>query len=142
GNDDPVELLDAPPPGSLLAIFSAGGASPRFLHLSASRGHLAIATSGQTSGHSAAADAFSIAAVNVATATGGAFTGGAANPVETFSSDGPRRVFFNANGTAITPGNLLATGGTLRQKPDFAAADGVATASGGPFDPFFGTSAA
>jgi hypothetical protein len=141
GNDDPVELLDAPPAGSLLAIFSAG-ASPRFLHLSASRGHLSIPTSGQTSGHSAAADAFSIAAVNVATAAGGAFSGGAANPVETFSSDGPRRIFFNPNGTAITPGNFLATGGTLRQKPDFAAADGVATASGAGFNPFFGTSAA
>jgi subtilisin family serine protease len=77
----------------------------------------------------------------VATAAGTSFTGGAANHVEPFSSDGPRRVFFLANGTAITPGNLSSTGGALRQKPDVAAADGVATATPG-FDPFFGTSAA
>jgi subtilisin family serine protease len=58
-----------------------------------------------------------------------------------FSSDGSRRLFYNANGTAITPGNLLSTGGIVRQKPDFSAADGVSTATPG-FSTFFGTSAA
>src|SRR5207247_10053432 len=80
-------------------------------------------------------------AVELAKAGGGAFVGGAANPVETFSSDGPRQIFFNADGTPITPGNFSSTGGTVRQKPDIAAADGVATATPG-FNPFFGTSAA
>src|SRR5207244_3832318 len=68
------------------------------------------------------------------------------NKVECFSSDGPRRKFYNAAGAAITPGNLLfATGGgTLLQKPDISAADGVATSgfSGTGLNPFYGTSAA
>ena len=57
---------------------------------------------------------------------------------------GPRRIFYEANGTAITPGNFLSTGGTVRQKPDFTAADGVMTAAEpqASFNPFFGTSAA
>ena len=46
--------------------------------------------------------------------------------------------------TRITPGNFLHTGGVIRQKPDFTAADGVGTtldpASG--LNPFYGTSAA
>ena len=56
-------------------------------------------------------------------------------------SDGPRRVFFEADGTAITPGVFDSTGGELRQKPDLAAADCVSTASPG-FATFCGTSAA
>src|SRR5262249_54791358 len=60
-----------------------------------------------------------------------------------FSSDGPRRIFFNANSTPITPGDFSATGGTLLQKPDMTAADGVSvTGVGGFGSPFFGTSAA
>lgn len=148
GNDLPVEALlpAAQVVGRRLMVINVGGnQAARFLHLNTNRGRLLIGTSGQTSGHSAAVNAFSVAAVNVATAGGGTFTGGAGNPVRDFSSDGPRRIFYNANGTAITPGNFLATGGALRQKPDLAAADGVATASsapGGPFNPFDGTSAA
>ena len=148
GTGNPFEqiTLGFNPVGFGLVIAKFGGAD-RFLRLnthingSTPNGGLAIATPGQTWGHSAAVGAFSIAAVNVATAGGGVFVGGAANPVEIFSSDGPRRIFFNANGTPITPGNLSSTGGTLRQKPDFAAADGVTTATPG-FNPFFGTSAA
>jgi subtilisin-like proprotein convertase family protein len=60
---------------------------------------------------------------------------------ETFTSDGPRRVFYNPDGTEITPGNLTSTGGTVRLKPDITAADGVSTSVPG-FDPFYGTSAA
>ncbi len=60
--------------------------------------------------------------------------------LERFTSDGPRRVFFEADGTPITPGNVGSTGGEVRQKPDITAADGVRTSVPG-FDPFFGTSA-
>jgi subtilisin family serine protease len=72
-----------------------------------------------------------------------AFVGGAANPTETFSSDGPRRIFYNPNGTPITLGNFLfgTNGGLLLIKPDMAAADGVGCRTPG-FFPFFGTSAA
>lgn len=110
----------------------------RFLHLNAFRGRLEKATAGQIAGHPAAQNAFAVSAVSAANRTI-PFSG--SERVETFTSDGPRRVFFNANGTAITPGNYSATGGTVRSKPDIAAADGVRTATPG-FNPFYGTSAA
>jgi hypothetical protein len=144
GNDFPFEIIDTrqrDDTGNNLVIIQQSGASARYLHLNANRGRLALATSGQTSGHSASAGAFSVAAVNVATAFGGPFVGGPANPVEPFSSDGPRQIFYDRDGRPITPGNLLAGGGFVRQKPDLAAADGVSTATPG-FLPFFGTSAA
>lgn len=143
GDDDPFEFIDSGAfndTGNTLAVVRFSGAN-RFLHMNANRGRLSAATAGQTSGHNSAADAFGVAAVDQATAGGSAFTGGVANPVETFSSDGPRRIFFDAAGTPLTPGDLSATGGAVRDKPDIAAADGVATATPG-FNPFFGTSAA
>ena len=63
--------------------------------------------------------------------------------METFSSDGPRKVFYQANGAPYTPGDVSSTGGIVRQKPDITAADGVqVTGVGGFPSPFFGTSAA
>ncbi len=62
---------------------------------------------------------------------------------ETFTSDGPRRIFFLEDGTAITPGNFSSTGGLLRQKPDITAADRVSVTGVGGFPTTFsGTSAA
>jgi hypothetical protein len=139
GNDDPLEFIDSSTfndVGNTLVIVRVGGGA-RFMRLATNRGQLAMATDGETSGHAAAANAFGVAAV----------FGGAGTPfdgsesVETFSSNGPRQVFFNGDGSAITPGNFLEGGGTVRQKPDITAADGVSTATPG-FNPFFGTSAA
>jgi len=155
GTQDPYEQVSrdstAPPfpAGSRIVIVKKTGAADRFLHLNTNRGRLSIATAGQTHGHAAAANAYGCAATPAATAIGPAPnpTGPFPNPfnssnvVERFSSDGPRRIFFRADGTAITPGNFLATGGLLRQKPDITAADGVSTAAPG-FGTFFGTSAA
>ena len=143
GNDDPYESISSSGFNDLnnrLVIIQSSGAA-RYLHLNANRGRLGINTSGQTSGHSSAANSFSVAAVNVATAGGGDFVGGAANPVQTYSSDGLRRIFYTSAGGAITPGNFSSTGGIIRQKPDVAAADCVATSTPG-FNPFCGTSAA
>ena len=50
-------------------------------------------------------------------------------------------MFYEANGTPITPGNVSSTGGEVRNKPEITAADGVQTSVTG-FNPFFGTSAA
>jgi hypothetical protein len=145
GTGDPIEQLYPIPSfdrtGLFLVVLKWQG-DDRLLHLATNRGRLQFATAGVTSGHSAAENAFSVAAVDVATANGGVFLGGPANPVESFSSDGPRRVFYMANGTPYTPGNFLSTGGVVRQKPDIAAADGVSTATGPLFHPFYGTSAA
>lgn len=129
--------------GIRLVVVKRPGAAIRALHISTNRGELEISTSGQIYGHACAGEAYGVAAVNVATAQGGIFRGGAANPVETFSTDGLRRLFFDEASNPLTPGNLLfaTNGGVNRQKPDIAAADGVSTATDG-FNPFFGTSAA
>lgn len=151
GTQDPIELVGGISSGNRLVILKKSGAANRFLSLMTYGGRLSINTEGAAVGHACAAGAFSVAATPAANAFGaspnptGPFPSafGSANIVELFSSDGPRRIFFNANGTAITPGNFLATGGTLRQKPDLTAADGVTVSGAGGFvTRFFGTSAA
>ena len=160
GDDLPLEAIDSSGRddlGNQVVIVKFGG-DDVFLHLNTHRGQLDVGTDGQIFGHPAAEGAITVGAVNVASAGGGAFTGGAANPSEPFTSDGPRTIFFNANSTPVSP--IAAPLGTIenpkytvqvdgpapmpqrtRQKPDVAAADGVSTATPG-FDPFFGTSAA
>jgi cysteine-rich repeat protein len=143
GAGDPLETIDSVPRNDTfnrLVSTKHAGAATRFLHLDTFGGRLAISTAGQTHGHSAAVNAFSVAAVSAA-GEFLPFLGGSSIPVETFSSDGPRRVFFQADGTPITPGNFLSTGGSVRQKPDVAAADGVLVYTPG-FGRFYGTSAA
>jgi hypothetical protein len=143
GNDDPLEYIPSTSndTGRLLVVVKASGAADRFLHLNTYDGQMAFVTDGQIEGHPAAERAIAVAAVNVATASGEPFVGGAQNPVETFSSDGWRHVFYETDGTPYTPGDFLSTGGVTRTQPFLAAADGVATATPG-FNPFFGTSAA
>jgi hypothetical protein len=143
GNDDPIEMIDSfdfDDSGRELLVVRDVGVG-RYLHLNTTGGRLAIATDGQTSGHSAARSAFSIAAVRAGWAggAGGVFDG--SEPIESFSSDGPRRVFFESDGSPITLADFYSTGGEVRQKPDFAAANCVSTATPG-FDLFCGTSAA
>ena len=163
GAQNPYEIASVPTSGSgfKVAVVKYSGAD-RFIALNVIRGRFtasgslkAFSTNGVTNGHSAAVNAFSVAAAPAAGAvTRPLETGDPANPAgpypglytasskwERFSSDGQRRVFYNADGTAITPGNVSSTGGTVRAKPDITAADGVATSVTG-FQPFFGTSAA
>lgn len=141
GTQDPFEWFCANPGVDLTnynVVVAKYSGDDRFFHLSANRGELELATAGQIAGHPTAQDAFAVAAVSAAN-RGIPFVG--TERVETFSSDGPRRVFYQADGTPITPGNFSATGGTVRNKPDIAAADGVRTATPG-FSTFYGTSAA
>jgi hypothetical protein len=145
GTQDPFEQLTATgaAAGQRIVVVKSNAAAARFLHVSTNRGRLSIATSGETHGHAAttAASSFGVAAVDASTVSPNPFTG--VNTVETFSSDGPRRIFFNQTGGAFTPGNFTSTGGLVIQKPDFAAADGVSVTGAGGFpSPFFGTSAA
>lgn len=143
GDDDPFEEISSQffddTDHHLVVVQFAG--DDRFLHLNTIRGQLAIATAGQIHGHAAARGALAAAAVDVADAGGTAGRFDGSEPVEPFSSDGPRRVFYEADGTPITPGEFSSGGGELRAKPDLAGADGVSTATPG-FAPFFGTSAA
>jgi hypothetical protein len=163
GSQNPYESATVPSTGSgyRVAVVKTSGAD-RFLALNVIRGRFvdsgslkAFSTAGVTSGHSAAAAAFSVAAAPAATAFGRALEAGdPANPTgpypglftasskwERFTSDGQRHMFYNADGTALTPGNVSSTGGATRAKPDITAADGVATSVAG-FQPFYGTSAA
>jgi len=162
GNDDPFEGLftDFVPGGGRLVVVKFSGAD-RFFQITPFDGRFETGdgltgfnTPGVTRGHSAVPAAFSVAAVpahrplpfEVAPGVpnpSGPFPGGytSAQRSEVFTSDGPRRVFYRPDGTPITPGNLTSTGGTVRLKPDVAAADGVQTNTPG-FAPFFGTSAA
>jgi hypothetical protein len=140
---DPYEQVSQNLISPLLIIVKKASAAPRFLHLNTNRGRLQIATSGTTHGHAAvdAEGAYGIAATSAAATFPSPFTG--SSTVQPFSADGPRRIFFNADGSEITPGNVLAGGGKVLQKPDFTAADDVSvTGVGGFTTPFVGTSAA
>ena len=139
--------------GDRLVVFKTAASAPVFFAINTIRGRLSVNTTGQTHGHSAVDQAgmFSVAATPAAQPFSAGFpTGPFPNPfnstngVELFTSDGPRRVFFNADGSAITPGNFSSTGGTVRNKPDITGADGVSTTlpAGSGLNPFFGTSAA
>ncbi len=144
GTQDPYESVSALNTNERIVIVKKTAAAARFLHLDTGRAQVTLSTQGNVRGHNCAgaANAFSVAATNVANSPNpNFFVGGATNPVETFSSDGPRRMFFNANGTAITPGNFSSTGGSVLTKPDITAADGASTSVVG-FGSFFGTSAA
>jgi subtilisin-like proprotein convertase family protein len=164
GDDDPWEILQtANSSGQRLAAVKFAGAD-RYLQLSVFRGRFTdsadgalkgFSTPGITRGHNSAVNAFSVAAAPAKDALPFDLEDGdPANPAgpypnvftrqtlpERFTSDGPRRVFFNADGTAITPGDFSSTGGFARAKPDITAADGVST-SVPDFQPFYGTSAA
>lgn len=152
GTQDPMEWL-TPTYNVLnnrLVVFKANAAANRYFHLNTFRGRLTVATAGETHGHSHAALAYSVAATPVLTAWSAltpdgpypnAFT--TSNEIELFSSDGPRRLFYDADGAAFTPGNVSSSGGVVRQKPDITAADGVSvTGVGGFSSSFYGTSAA
>ena len=142
GEQDPLEGFsgsDEDVDRRLVVVRDSGEA--RYLRLNAFRGELEHATAGQTFGHPAAENAIGVAAVSAVSAggDGGVFDG--SESVETFSSDGPRRMFFQPDGTAISPGNFSSTGGEVLDKPDLAAADRVSTSTPG-FEQFAGTSAA
>ena len=145
GTQDPLERITASCShdlkGNRLIIVKTTGAEDRYLRLQYARAGLQIATAGRTYGHPASGDAIGVAAVDVRDAggAGGVFNG--TESVETFSSDGPRRIFFEPDGTPITAGNFSSTGGRVLQKPDLTAANCVSTSTPS-FSTFCGTSAA
>ena len=152
GTQDPYEHIDDPAQyssGYYLVVTLYSGTN-RFIHLDFGRGLLDWVTPGSIRGHNAcdAPNSFTVAATPADTAyASGDPTGpypyafNAYDVVEYFSSDGPRRIFFNPDGSAITPGNFSSSGGRVLEKPDLTAADGVTCTPPG-FAPFFGTSCA
>jgi hypothetical protein len=148
GTQDPFEGFNVPTSGAcsptngrIVIVKFSGNA--RFLHLSTGRGVLSIATGGEIHGHAAtsAANSFGVAATPAVGPSPSPFN--STNTVETYSSDGPRRIFFDADGTALTPNDLSSTGGVVLNKPDLTAADCVSVTGAGSFGTTFcGTSAA
>ena len=142
GTQDPIESIRSffGYSGLSVVIVKASG-SDRYLRVHAFDGRLEIQTAGNLYGHSAAENAVSVAMVDVRTAAGSGKVFNGTESVHVNNSDGPRRIFFRPNGTAITAGNFSSTGGRLLQKPDLTAATCVTTATPG-FSTFCGTSAA
>ena len=145
---DPIEFISDPKGlfavNSRLVIVNVNNAATRAFHVDTERGRLNIGTSGATFGHNAAASALTVAATPAATAGGGLFVGGTTNPPESYSSDGPRKIFYDPSGNPITRGNFLfgTNGGTTLPKVDFTAADCVPSGAPDFTGGFCGTSAA
>jgi len=147
GDDLPSEFIGfGLPTNARVVIARHPGAKDRAVRAVLFGGEFAIGTGGSTFGHNSAKDAFGVAAVDVAEAVDGLFAAGPTTPVELFSSDGQRRVFYDRNGNLIGTGEpvFACSAGETRKKPDLAAADGVSTTlpSFSGLNPFFGTSAA
>ena len=146
GDDDPTEGVYGPAraleAGAKIVIVKWNGAR-RFLSLETGRGRLQYNTDGHTRGHDTAPGAFGIAATPTTTGVGPSFPipFRRRNQVERFSSDGPRRVFFDENNIPYNGLTMEAGGGVVRQKPDLTGADGAPTSVPG-FERFYGTSAA
>ena len=143
GAQDPIETFSLgffAFEGVRLVIVKVSGEA-RYLRLQLFPAKLQIATAGATFGHSASENAVGVGQVDVRTAggAGGIFDG--TESVTAGSSDGPRRIFFEPDGTPITPGDFSSTGGKVLKKPDLSAASCVSTATPG-FSTFCGTSAA
>ena len=127
GTQDPIEVIDSRGlyhTDARLVIVKVSGAD-RYLRLSANYGQLEIATAGSTFGHVATENAVTVAAVGIRQSGSYAPAYDGTESVRWHSAGGPRRIFYQADGTPITPGNFSSSGGKLLQKPDIAASDGV-----------------
>jgi hypothetical protein len=122
--------------GDRIYVLKQTSAADRFLHIDTSGAAISPSTSGRTRGHNAspAPFAYSIAAV-AAPFPSAAFIASAS--VAAASADGPRGIYFEADGSAIP-------GGAMVLKPNFAAAEGVTTSfpAGNKLHFFNGSSAA
>ena len=149
GDDEPIEIIGQCInwTNARLVIVKNAGAATRYLRLGYLGAELAIATDGQTFGHSASQDAIGVAAVSALTLSGrsrGVFTG--LESVEPFSSDGPRRMFFEAGRHADLGKRFLVRWRTGRgcccRSPTWRRPDCVSTATPGFLERSAGTSAA
>ncbi|MCB1061552.1 MAG: choice-of-anchor D domain-containing protein [Verrucomicrobiae bacterium] len=139
GTQEPIEMVDRVRKGERIVIWKANEAAPRYLRLSCTGSPLELQTAGQTIGHAGTPKCICVASSDASIPVPGSFS--AASVVNDSSSDGPHQMFFNEDGTPITPGNFLAGGGLLVQTPAITGGDGGAT-SLADFNPFYGTSAA
>ncbi len=142
GDDDALEILlgAADRTNAHLVVVKFSGDDVYF-HLNTNGSLLSIGTDRQSIGHGGSLEQISVAAVGVHTlAPGAPFTGGPANPPEAFSSDGFRRVFFDAQGNPLGGRGEGGVGGIELMTPEITAADRVSTTTS-QWLTFFGTSA-
>ena len=141
GDDEPIETTEAHE-GERIVVWKDGAAAARYLRVIAPHTKLQFQTAGQTIGHAATAKCICVASSDSSQAVATSpFVFNAASTNETSSSDGPHKMFYRPDGTPITPGNFLASGGVTLQTPAITAGDGGATSVPG-FSAFYGTSAA
>ncbi len=145
--------------GTTIVVASvSAGSSDRFLHLSGlplaleqagtapTSDAFAVTTAGAIRGQAGSSQVLAVGAANVQQDMGSPRAFLPSDASASYSSDGFRRVFFDATGNPLTAGNFLAAGGQVRQKPDIVAADGIALVLPGAdsnlvSSTFFGTSA-
>ncbi|CAN5391297.1 hypothetical protein BH11ARM2_BH11ARM2_24070 [soil metagenome] len=120
---------------ALVTKFSGGNFVIRVNQI---RGWMANTNGGQTWGHSASEYCIGTGAINAQTTTPRAFN--SSDETTYYSSDGPRRVYYDDAGVQIAP-NLTYAGAVARQQPVISAPDGVSTTWTGT-GLFYGTSAA
>ncbi len=139
GSQAPLEYIGYVARGERIVIWKDGTAAPRYLRLSCTNSPLKFATAGQAVGHSSTGNCIGVGASDATLAAPGAFT--QSSKLEHYSSDGPRRIFYQPDGSPITPGNFSASGGLIINVPSITAGDGGRTSVPG-FKSFYGTSAA
>jgi len=144
GTNQAFEAASVPSGTTSKILVARRSGSARFIRVGCF-GYLSLqfSTNGATSGHSTAEGGFGVGAIRISTSPTSTFFNDAKTKTlqpDYFSSDGPRRIYFE-NGIAITPGNFLSSGGKIRNKPDFLSTNGGLTATPG-FSSFYGTSAA
>ena len=128
--------------------------SDRFLHvdIAAQNSSLQYSTAGRTRGHDAngapnhftvAATPASVASTNYENSPTGPYPSlfSSGNQVEFFSNDGPRRIFFNPDGSAITPATSLPRADACSPSRTSPPPTALSCSPQG-FAPFFGTSCA
>lgn len=138
GSTPPAERIFTPAASKYQIIVTKYSGKSRYLSLLLGSGSLGQFTSGSCRGHNAAEFAISVAAAPapryplMSPKPGQPLPFDATSVTESFSSDGPRRMFYNSDGTAHN---------VILQKPNMTAADAVTTSVPG-FSDFHGTSAA
>jgi len=143
GTNQAFEAAAVPSGKTSKILVARRSGSARFMRISCF-GYLTLqfSTNGATSGHATAEGGFGVGAIRITSSKTSFFNEAKTKTLapDYFSSDGPRRIYFE-NGVAVTPGNFLSTGGKIRNKPDFLSTNGGLTATPG-FSSFYGTSAA
>jgi Subtilase family len=144
GDDDPFEIFQYDAlPGDHIVVLKFNG-DKRALRVDTNRGALSIGTAGSTFGHNAGSSTIGCAASYWDSKKAGTVPYSNLDVTESFSSDGPRRIFYQANGAPISGANNVtfgSGGGQVIQNPLLTGTDGADSRTPG-FMNFFGTSAA